>query len=74
MIKKLGGLHKFMVWNKPILTDSGGFQVFSLAGFEKDQRRGGIFPLACGRKEDLYGTGAEYADPVQSGVYDRHGV
>ena len=30
LIKKLGGLHKFMVWDKPILTDSGGFQVFSL--------------------------------------------
>ena len=32
MIKKFGGLHKFMNWDKPILTDSGGFQVFSLAG------------------------------------------
>ena len=31
LIKELGGLHKFMVWDKPILTDSGGFQVFSLA-------------------------------------------
>jgi queuine tRNA-ribosyltransferase len=31
-IKKLGGLHKFMDWQAPILTDSGGFQVFSLAG------------------------------------------
>lgn len=31
LISKLGGLHKFMNWNKPILTDSGGFQVFSLA-------------------------------------------
>ena len=31
VIKKLGGLHKFMVCDKPILTDSGGFQVFSLA-------------------------------------------
>jgi len=30
LIKKAGGLHKFMAWNKPILTDSGGFQVFSL--------------------------------------------
>ena len=30
VVKKLGGLHKFMVWDKPILTDSGGFQVFSL--------------------------------------------
>ena len=35
VIKKLGGLHKFMVWDKPILTDSGGFQVFSLAGLRK---------------------------------------
>ena len=64
IVKKLGGLHKFMVWNKPIFP----------RGFKKDQRRGGIFPLACGRKEDLYGTGAEYADPVQSCVYDRNGV
>lgn len=30
-IKKLGGLHQFMNWHKPILTDSGGYQVFSLA-------------------------------------------
>ncbi len=34
-IRKLGGLHKFMGWNRPILTDSGGFQVFSLALFRK---------------------------------------
>ena len=33
VVKKLGGLHKFMVWDKPILTDSGGFQVFSLVYF-----------------------------------------
>ncbi|NUM58448.1 MAG: tRNA guanosine(34) transglycosylase Tgt [Bdellovibrionaceae bacterium] len=32
LIKKMGGLHQFMNWNKPILTDSGGFQVFSLSG------------------------------------------
>lgn len=32
LIKKAGGLHKFMDWHKPILTDSGGFQIFSLAG------------------------------------------
>jgi queuine tRNA-ribosyltransferase len=32
LIKKMGGLHKFMNWNRPILTDSGGFQVFSLSG------------------------------------------
>ena len=35
LIKKLGGLHKFMCWDKPILTDSGGFQVFSLADRRK---------------------------------------
>ena len=32
IIRKMGGLHKFMSWDRPILTDSGGFQVFSLAG------------------------------------------
>ena len=35
IIRQLGGLHKFMVWDKPILTDSGGFQVFSLAGLRR---------------------------------------
>lgn len=40
VVKKLGGLHKFMVWDKPILTDSGGFQVFSLAGLRKIQEEG----------------------------------
>ncbi|MBO5783013.1 MAG: tRNA guanosine(34) transglycosylase Tgt [Clostridia bacterium] len=35
LIKEAGGLHKFMNWNKPILTDSGGFQVFSLADLNK---------------------------------------
>jgi queuine tRNA-ribosyltransferase len=35
LIKKAGGLHKFMYWNKPILTDSGGFQVFSLSKLRK---------------------------------------
>ncbi|MBP5242388.1 MAG: tRNA-guanine transglycosylase, partial [Clostridia bacterium] len=35
LVKEAGGLHKFMNWNKPILTDSGGFQVFSLADLNK---------------------------------------
>ena len=42
-IKQLGGLHKFMSWNKPILTDSGGFQVFSLAGLRKIKEEGVYF-------------------------------
>lgn len=40
VVKKMGGLHKFMVWDKPILTDSGGFQVFSLAGLRKIKEEG----------------------------------
>lgn len=43
VIKKLGGLHKFMVWDNPILTDSGGFQVFSLAGLRKIKEEGVYF-------------------------------
>jgi len=42
-IKALGGLHKFMVWDKPILTDSGGFQVFSLASLRKIKEEGVTF-------------------------------
>ena len=40
LIKKAGGLHKFMGWDKPILTDSGGFQVFSLAKLRKISEEG----------------------------------
>lgn len=43
IVRKLGGLHKFMSWNKPILTDSGGFQVFSLAGLRQIKEEGVYF-------------------------------
>ena len=43
LIKELGGLHKFMVWDKPILTDSDGFQVFSLATLRKIKEEGVYF-------------------------------
>ena len=43
IVKELGGLHKFMSWNRPILTDSGGFQVFSLAGLRKIKEEGVTF-------------------------------
>ncbi len=43
VIKSLGGLHKFMAWDKPILTDSGGFQVFSLASLRKIKEEGVYF-------------------------------
>ena len=43
VVRQLGGLHKFMSWDKPILTDSGGFQVFSLAGLRKIREEGVYF-------------------------------
>ncbi|MDT4373067.1 tRNA guanosine(34) transglycosylase Tgt [Blautia coccoides] len=43
VIKKLGGLHKFMNWDRPILTDSGGFQVFSLSKLRKIKEEGVYF-------------------------------
>ncbi len=43
VIRRLGGLHRFMSWNRPILTDSGGFQVFSLAGLRKIREEGVYF-------------------------------
>ena len=43
IIRQLGGLHHFVAWDKPILTDSGGFQVFSLAGLRKIKEEGVYF-------------------------------
>lgn len=43
IVKKMGGLHRFMSWDKPILTDSGGFQVFSLASLRKIKEEGVYF-------------------------------
>ena len=43
VVRKMGGLHKFMTWNGPILTDSGGFQVFSLASLRKIKEEGVYF-------------------------------
>jgi len=54
LVKKLGGLHKFSVWDGPILTDSGGFQVFSLAHARKITEEGVVFSdPASGRKVHL---------------------
>ncbi len=43
VVRKLGGLHRFMNWDRPILTDSGGFQVFSLAGLRRIKAEGVYF-------------------------------
>ena len=60
LIKEFGGLHRFMSWNKPILTDSGGFQVFSLAGLRKIKEEGVYFhshidgrPIFMGPEESM---------------------
>ena len=43
VVRDLGGLHKFMRWDRPILTDSGGFQVFSLSSLRKIEEEGVTF-------------------------------
>ena len=43
VVKALGGLHRFMDWDRPILTDSGGFQVFSLTSLRKIKEEGVYF-------------------------------
>ncbi len=49
IVKKLGGLHQFMAWDRPILTDSGGFQVFSLPGVQLEEE-GVVFSFEQGGK------------------------
>ena len=66
IVKKMGGLHKFMNWDKPILTDSGGFQVFSLAGLRKIKEEGVYFNSHIdGRKIFM---GPEQSMQIQSNI------
>ena len=66
IIKQLGGLHKFMVWDKPILTDSGGFQVFSLTTLRKIKEEGVYFNSHIdGRKIFM---GPEESIQIQSNI------
>jgi len=53
IIKKAGGLHRFMAWDRPILTDSGGFQVFSLSNLRKINDKGVKFKSHLDGKEIL---------------------
>ena len=61
VIKKAGGLHKFMNWPGPILTDSGGYQVFSL-GEKMLKRRGGNFVK-------ITDEGVQFRDPIDGKKY-----
>jgi len=54
VIRKLGGLHKFMGWNKPVVTDSGGFQVFSLARLRKITDEGVEFSSHIDGKKEFF--------------------
>src|SRR4030065_997307 len=54
VINKFGGLHNFMGWGGPILTDSGGSQVFSLAKLRKITNDGGIFQFPLDGSEHLF--------------------
>lgn len=66
VIKQLGGLHKFMNWDKPILTDSGGFQVFSLTSLRKIKEEGVYFSSHIdGRKIFM---GPEESIQIQSNI------
>lgn len=66
VVKKMGGLHKFMNWDKPILTDSGGFQVFSLAKIRKIEEEGVTFASHIdGRKIFM---GPEQSMQIQSNL------
>ncbi len=66
VIKALGGLHRFMAWDRPILTDSGGFQVFSLAGLRRIREEGVYFQSHVdGRKIFM---GPEQSMQIQSNL------
>jgi queuine tRNA-ribosyltransferase len=64
VLEEVGGLHKFMNWDRPILTDSGGYQVFSLAENRKPHRR----------EQALVFAGAGHGHPAQHWGRHRHGV
>ncbi len=66
LIKQFGGLHKFMNWDRPILTDSGGFQVFSLAERERLRKKEFTSRLISWPSY-FYGARGEYADSVNLG-------
>jgi queuine tRNA-ribosyltransferase len=66
VIKQMGGLHKFMVWDKPILTDSGGFQVFSLSQLRKIKEEGVYFSSHIDGKKIFMGP--EESMQIQSNL------
>lgn len=66
VVSEMGGLHKFMNWDRPILTDSGGFQVFSLAGMRKIKEEGVYFSSHIDGKKIFMGP--EESMQIQSNL------
>ena len=66
VVKKMGGIRKFMVWDNPVLTDSGGFQVFSLAGLRKIKEEGVYFHSHIDGKKIFMGP--EESMQIQSNI------
>lgn len=66
VVREMGGLHRFMDWSGPILTDSGGFQVFSLAGLRKIKEEGVYFSSHIDGKKIFMGP--EESMQIQSNL------
>lgn len=66
LIKQMGGLHKFMAWDRPVLTDSGGFQVFSLSSLRKIKEEGVFFQSHIDGKKIFMGP--EESMQIQSNL------
>ena len=67
IVKEAGGLHKFMNWDRPILTDSGGFQVFSLAEMRKISEEGVHFRSHL-NGDKLFISGGRNGDTERAGI------
>ena len=74
LIYKLGGLHRFFNWDRPILTDSGGFQVFSLAQLRNITEEGVAFASHMDGAHIFMSPESSDADSVQAGFDHRDGV
>lgn len=74
VVKAMGGLHKFMQWDGPILTDSGGFQVFSLAKLRNIKEEGVTFQSHVDGRRIFMGPEESMPDSGQPGVGHRHGL
>ena len=73
-IARLGGLRKFMNWDGPILTDSGGFQVMSLAKLRKITENGVEFQSHIDGSKYMLTSRIEYGNPAPARQHNHHGV